>query len=260
MKKRNLFEELNIKGQDEYVNGALDIDIQNVKQRVHSAADSAYTERKPMIMKSKKKYLAIAAAAVLTLGITAFAANGMIANWFSSSSSKPEYTSLPTVQQVTKDIGYTPVLIDSFENGYVFKSGSVVNNNLTDKDGKSIERFKSVSFDYEKNGDEVIFAQDKFSSETEPTGDVVGTVNGAAVYYYSYVNKSVPADYKLTEADKKAEADGKLVFSYGSPNMKIQTIQSVTWLKGGMQYQLMQISGKLTADELFEMAKEVLSK
>lgn len=260
MKKRNLFEELNIKGQDEYGNGALDIDIQNVKQRVHSAADSACTERKPMIMKSKKKYLAIAAAAVLTLGITAFAANGIIANWFSSSSSEPEYTSLPTAQQVTKDIGYTPVLIDTFENGYAFKNGSVVNNNLTDEDGKSVEKFKSVSFDYEKNGDTVIFAQDKFSPETEPMGDVIGTVNGTAVYYYSYVNKSVPADYKLTEADKKTEADGELVFSYGSPEVKIQTVQSVTWLKGGMQYQMLQIDGKLTAGELFEMAKEALNK
>ena len=155
---------------------------------------------------------------------------------------------------------YTPVLIDTFENGYAFKSGDVVNNNLTDESGKSVEKFKSVSFDYEKNGDTVIFAQDKYSSATEPVGDVIGTVNGTAVYYYSYVNKCVPADYKLTEADKKAEADGELVFSYGSPEVQVQTVQFVTWLKGGMQYQLMQLDGKLTADGLFKMAKEVLSR
>ena len=65
MKKRSLFEELNIEGREEYENGALDIDVQKVKQRVHSAVDSACTERKPMIMKSKKKFIAIAAAAVL---------------------------------------------------------------------------------------------------------------------------------------------------------------------------------------------------
>ncbi|UKI35294.1 MAG: hypothetical protein L6V93_13995 [Clostridiales bacterium] len=103
-----------------------------------------------------------------------------------------------------KDIGYKPVLIESFENGYTFKNGNVINNNLTDENGKSVEKFKSVSFDYEKNGDIVIFAQDKFNSEAELQGNVAETVNGVDIYYYSFANKTVPGDYKLTDADKKS--------------------------------------------------------
>ena len=261
MKKKNdLFEELNIGGKKEDFCNPLDIDIQTVKQNVNAKLNSAYSERKAVAMKSKRKLSLIAVAATLVLGITVFAASGIVSNWFSSSSSVPDYKSLPTAEQVTKDIGYTPVLIDSFENGYSFKNGSIKNNNLADEDGKSVEKFKSVSFDYEKDGDTVIFAQDKFNTQIEPQGDVVKTVKDTELYYYSYTNKIVPADYELTEEDKKAESNGELVFTYGSKEVNISEIQSITWLKDGTQYQLLQIDGKLSKDELVKMAEEILDK
>lgn len=259
-KKNNLFEELNINKKGQPFCAALDIDIQAVKQKVSAKLDSAYTERKSYTMKSKKKISLIAIAATLVLGITVFAASGIVSTWFSSSSSTPDYKSLPTAEQVAGDIGYEPVLIESFENGYTFKDGNIVKNNLKDENGKLIEKFKSVSFDYEKDGDTVIFAQDKFNSETEPAGDVAKNVNGTDIYFYSYTNKTVPADYKLTDDDKKAEENGEIIFSYGSSEVKIQNVQSVTWTKDGMLYQLLQIDGKLSADELANMAEEILNK
>lgn len=210
-------------------------------------------------MKSKKKISLIAVAATLALGITVFAAGGIVSTWFSSSSSTPDYKSLPTAEQVTKDIGYEPVLIDTFENGYAFKNGSIVKNNLADKNGNSIEKFKSVSFDYEKDGDIVVFAQDKFNSEMKLQGDIIKTVKDTDIYYYSYTNKNVPAEYKLTDDDKKAEESGELVFSYGAEKVEIKNVQSVTWIKDGTQYQLLQIDGKLSTDELSDMAEEVIS-
>lgn len=259
-KKNDLFEELNINKEDQAFSAALDIDIQAVKQKVSAKLDSAYSEREIKVMKSKKKISLIAVAAVLVLGISAFAASRVVSSRFSSSSSVPDYKSLPTAERVTKDIGYEPVLIDTFENGYTFKDGSIVDNKLADENGKSIEKFKSVSFDYEKDGDTVIFAQDKFNSETEPAGDVAKNINGTDIYFYSYTNKTVPADYKLTDDDKKAEENGEIIFSYGSSEVKIQNVQSVTWFKDGMQCQLFQIDGKLSADGLVNMAEEILNK
>ena len=261
MKRKNdLFEELNIVKKNNDFCSPLDIDIQAIKQKVSAKLDSAYAERKSATMKSKKKILLIAAAAALALGVTVFAANGIVSNWFSTASSAPDYKSLPTIQQVTHDIGYEPVLIESFENGYTFKDGNIVSNSLEDENGKSVEKFKSVSFDYEKNGDVVIFTQDKFNSEMEPQGEAVKNVNGIDVYCYSYANKTVPADYELTDEDKAAEASGELVFSYGAPEVKIRNVQFVTWIKNGTMYQLMQIDGKLPADELVNMAEEILNK
>ena len=276
--KRNLFEELNIEKKEQDLSGPLDVDVQTIRRNVSEKLDtesSAYpacpiqNERKSVTMKlnaiksntrSKKKISVIAAVAVLALGTTVFAASGIISNWYSSSSSDPEYKSLPTAQQVKKDIGYDAVLISEFENGYAFKDGSIVNNNLADEDGNSVEKFKSVSFDYEKNGDTVIFSQDKFNSKIDMDGNVIKTVDGTDIYYYSYTNKIVPAGYKMTDEDKKAEADGKLVFSSGSSDVRISEVQSVTWVKDNIQYQLMQMDGALSRDELAEMAEEVISK
>ena len=260
IKRNDLFEELNIDKKNMDFCSPLDIDIQAVKQNVGAKLDSAYSERKIVTMKSKKKISIIAVAATLVLGITAFAANGIVSNWLSSSSAKPDYKSFPTAERVIKDIGYAPVLIQNFKNGYAFESGSIVNNNLTDESGKSVEKFKSVSFDYEKDGDEVIFSQDKFNSQTELSGSVIKTVNGVDIYYYNYMNKTVPADYKLTDEDKKAEANGELVFTYGAADVKIRNVQSVTWRKDGMQCQLLQIDGKLSADELAGMSEDILDK
>lgn len=153
-----------------------------------------------------------------------------------------------------------PVIIDKFDNGYVFKNGSVVDNGFADEDGNTVERFKSVSFDYEKEGNTVIFTEDCFSSEVGIAGEVVKSLNGTDIYYHSYKNKSVPGDYKLTEADKKAEESGDLVFSYGSPEVEIHDIKTVTWVKSGLHFQLLQIDGRLSSDELVKMAEEVINK
>ena len=119
MKQKNdLFEELNINPKNRDVCSPFAVDIQAIKRNVNRTLDSAYTERKTVIMKSKKKTACIALAATLALSVTAFAANGLVSNWFSSSSSFADYKTLPTAQQVKKDIGYTPILIDSFANGY----------------------------------------------------------------------------------------------------------------------------------------------
>ncbi len=259
-KKRNLIDELNIKGYTDNTSCALDISVEKIKNMVNNRIDSAPTERMLKLMKSKKKMALIAVAATLVLGITGFAASGIISQWFSSSSAIPDYDSLPTAEQVKKDIGYDAVLIESFENGYTFDNGNIINNNLTDENNNSIEKFKSVMFRYEKDGDVVNFSQDKYDSDMETVGDVVATVNGVDIFYPSYTNKIVPSDYKMTEEDKKAEANGELVFSYGSSKVEIKEVQSVLWSEGGIQYSLMQIDGKLSADELVEMAKEIIEK
>ena len=259
-KKRNLLDELNIKGYSDNSSGTLDISVERIKNMVNNRIDSASTERMLKPMKSKKKIAIIAVAATLVMGITVLAASGFISQWFSSSSSIPDYKTLPTAEQVVKDIGYEAVIIDEFANGYKFDNGSVVDNVLTDDNGKAVEKFKSVTFRYLKDNDEVLFSQDKVNSQVETNGEVVANVDGVDVYYHSYTNKLVPPDYKMTDEDKKAEETGELVFSYGSSKVEIIEIQSESRKKDDMSYQLLQIDGKLSADELVEMAKEVIGK
>ena len=94
----------------------------------------------------------------------------------------------------------------------------------------------------------------------ETVGDAVDTIDGVDILYHSYTNKIVPSDYRMTDEDKKAEANGELVFSYGSSKVEIKEVQSVLWSEDGIHYSLMQIDGKLSANELAEMAKEIIER
>lgn len=220
------------------------------------------SKRNSSMLNTKKRIAVLVAAVIMVLGITAFAATGVINTWYSSSSSRPDYRSLPSMEQVHSDIGYDVKLVDHFSNGYVFKDGRIVKNKLEDEDNQTIEKFKSVDFRYKKGKDEVSFAQDRYQSESQPSGSLERTINGVDVYYFSYVNKIVPPDYQLTEEDKKAEENGELVFSYGSRKVELITWQHVNWSVGDMHYELYQEvdDSSLSKEEIIEMAKEVIVK
>lgn len=193
-KKHNLFKELNINVPNTTSNGPLDINISNIKSKVNAHITSVSPERKVINMNFKKRISLIAAAAALTLGVTVFAASGIGTIWFGTSSANPQYHTLPTSKQVIKDVEYTPVLIDSFKNGYTFKEGTVANNKLKSDDGHVTDKFKSLSFCYEKNGDELTFSQIKVPSTLSSSGTIVSNINGIDLYYSNYIYKLVPND------------------------------------------------------------------
>ena len=83
-------------------------------------------------------------------------------------------------------------------------------------------------------------------------------IKGKEIYYTSLKNKFVPPDYQLTDADKEAEKSGELVFSYGSDQVEIITVQALSWSDGDMHYELMQMDGKLTKDDLIGMACDII--
>lgn len=260
-KKHDLYRALNARKQECDNLSALDVNADNIKCIFYGKAFGAREERRSNYMKSKKKAVIIAIAATLVLGSAVFATSGFFAKrWQSTSSYEPSYTLLPSKDEVKKDVGYDVVLTDCFENGYVFKSGHVVENNITDESGNSMEKYKSVSFTYEKDNDAVYFSQEKFSADTDISGKIISTVKGTDIYYFSYTNKLVPTDYELSEADKKAKESGELVFSYGSSKVELIEVQSVSFEKEGVFYQLMQIDGKLSSEELCNMAKEIIER
>jgi len=208
------------------------------------------------IINYKKLVAIVAVAAVFLMGSTAFA-TGMLEGWFSYPDK--EYESLPSEQEYIEDVGYAPVLIQEFENGYSYETGYVVDNEYADSKTGEVEKFKSAMFEYEKNGELLYFWQEK-SDSISLNGDVVDNFAGVDVYYSSYMNKIVPEDYQMTEADKEAEARGELVFSWGSDSVKTMEVKSVMWTKDGIHFCLMQMGGELSADDMTAMAKEALAK
>lgn len=207
------------------------------------------------IINYKKLIAIVAVAAVFLMGSTAFA-SGMLEGWFSYPDK--EYESLPSEQEYIEDVGYAPVLIQDFENGYSYKTGYVVDNEYADSKTGEVEKFKSAMFEYEKNGELLYFWQEK-SDSISLNGDVVDSFAGVDVYYSSYMNKIVPEDYQMTEADKEAEAKGELVFSWGSDSVQIMEVKNTSWAKDGISYMLLQTGGNLTEPEMISMAKQAIA-
>ena len=203
----------------------------------------------------KKNFAIVAVAAVFLLGSTAFA-GGILTGWHSYS--EKEYSSMPSEQEYIADVGYAPVLIQEFENGYSYKTGYVVDNEYADSKTGEVEKFKSAMFEYEKNGGLLYFWQEK-SDSISFNGDVVDSFAGVDIYYSSYMNKIVPEDYQMTEADKEAEAKGKLVFSWGSDSVRTMEVKNTCWEKDGVSYMLLQTGGELTEDDMISMAKQAIA-
>jgi len=244
---------------NKYIEAMKSIEISpETKRRILNKSIKLKQNKERYTMISKKKIGFIALAATMILGVTAFAASGIISSWFSSSSSIPNYNTLPTATQSINDVGYAPILIEKFDNGYTFDSGHIVENVFEDDNNTSVENFKSFYFQYTKNRDVVTLSQAKYNSEVSQDGTLVSSKNGNDIYFSAYTNKIVPPNYKLTEEDKIAEQNGELVFSYGLDNVSISEVMAVSWTIEDMYFQLLQIDGNLSADDLVEMANYII--
>ena len=210
----------------------------------------------------KRAAIIIAAAVLaLALGAGALAYGGVIGSWSGGSSMADAYTSLPTAEQALKDGGFAPVLLGEFENGYVFTRGVVVENVLEEELGSgAIERFNSFDFYYEKDGDLLIFDQMRYESEMDLAGEVIATVDGIDLRYYSYRNRFVDADYQLTPEEQAAVDAGEIIFSYGIEDPGVHTVQNINWDAGdNIHCSMTQIDGALSPEALVDMAAEVIA-
>ena len=231
-----------------------------MKQRILTKSSQIKHQREINMMGSKKRILLVAIAATMIFSTTALAASRLITSWTGRTSSVAPYSALPSTEQTIKDVGYAPVLIEAFDNGYVFKNGNVVENNFCTDDNDTVEQFKSFMFRYAKDEAVVILTQGKYTAEVPQAGTLITSENGYDIYFTGYTNKVVPVDYKMTEEDRKAENDGDLVFTYGSDNVSISEVMGIEWSVGDMHFGLLQIDGPLTADELTQMAQSVIAE
>jgi hypothetical protein len=208
---------------------------------------------------SFKKKIMIGLVAAMVLGTTVFAA-GKIFSITSHGSNIPTYTTMPTTEQVKKDLGFNPKLVKEFDNGYIFANGYTTNNEGLDVNGNSVAKTKSLDFTYKKGNDKLSLSMENGRlGENSEKATVIDTYNGIDLYYHSYANKLVPGDYKLTEQDKKDESSGKYVFSYGSDKIEISQVQYLNWMQHGINYSFLAIDSNISQDELAKMAKQVMA-
>lgn len=89
---------------------------------------------------------------------------------------------------------------------------------------------------------------------------VTALSDDVSVYIDEYSeDKIVLRMYGNGEVNVRADS-GELVFTYGSSKVEISKVQSATWVRDGVQYQLLQTDSTLSRDELTAMVEEILNK
>lgn len=224
------------------------------------ARENGHKEVPISMFKHKKKRMAAAViAATVVVGGSAFAFGGTaISRIFASSSASADYTSLPSAQQCQRDAGFTPALLQSFDNGFAFKDGVIVHNQEQNEDGQTVNKYASLEFDYQK-GDETVSLMQNSGTSQEETGNCVAQKDGVSYYETTKTEKYVSDSYQMTEQDRKEEASGQVEFNVGQSDNGVETEQyhGINWTVGGVHYTLYQMNGSLTSAQMLEMAQQI---
>lgn len=210
-----------------------------------------------------RKILVAAAAICMGAAFVAVAGGKVVMVTSSVRTDQPTYRSAAEVTAET-GLGFTPKAVDAFENGYELWQGYSFQMEGYDEDQQKVTESPSISVDYRK-GDESV----SLSIETPMAGleaqdevpDESQEYEGVTLNYSEFDSLFVDVDYVPTEEEQRLMDEGLLNIAYGLPDGEREevTYQYVNWEEDGGRYSLMaREEAGLTADDLFQMAREVI--
>lgn len=207
----------------------------------------------------KKLIIGVAACCLLISG-GAFAA-GKVVSVSSHSDWRDGCSSYSGMEQQQKKLGYAVDSVEQFSNGYQFEKAVVGEAQGKDQDKNTMCTYKFMSIVYARGAEPTVslyiekpvaaIARTNPADETRICGDII-------LNYDSATHKFVPPNYELTEEDKVNQEKNDYFIAYGSDKVEIQKSAAVEWTKDGIRYQLIGFDLNLSADEMFDMAEEVM--
>lgn len=232
----------------------------DLKDRIDEQIRESQKEAGYMKKLSVKKLVIGVAVGCLLVSGGAFAA-GRVASLSSHHNVLDAYRSYGDMDKAQAELGYSADTVESFSNGYSFDKMFVDDVNGTDADGNVLYTFKDLNISYEKSGEKTVWLD--ASKPVEPSArqgepEATRQVGGITVYYDTTTYKFVPPNYELTDEDKANLEKDNFTISYGSSEVEVQTASNVTWEKDGVHYDLLGFDLNLGADEMLDMAEEIM--
>ncbi len=231
----------------------------DLKDRIDAEILERQKEADMKHLSVKKLIIGVAAGCLLVSG-GVFAA-GHAVSLSSHSYLGDGYKSFSELDKAEAELGYQVDAVEAFENGYRFKSMSVTDVQGEDDNGNAVYTFKSMDIQYGRGGDPSIGIYIEKPMETQSRtkdSQAVRQVGDITVCYDTQIFKFVPPDYELTEEDKAKQENGELAISYGSAKVQEQTSHDVIWEKDGIQYHILGFDVNLSAEEMLDMAEEII--
>ncbi|MBQ9156893.1 MAG: hypothetical protein IJ137_08930 [Eubacterium sp.] len=214
------------------------------------------------------KRIAAAAALICLLVPMGLLASGKI-SWYVSSTKPGEYgesESWNDLKKMEKKVGFKSGAIEKFSNGFLFDNMSTTAFDGKDDSGNTLSHTKELMIEY-KRGEEEVTCYFEKSGHTADSGEESSRkaedksiYKGIELNYYVDTYKFVPTDYKLTQEDKDMEEQNPDSFfiSYGTDEVELRKYSYVNWEKEGIRYSLSAFDTKMTSDEMFAMAEEMV--
>ena len=233
-------------------------------------------EHEPMKKKPRIAIVAVAAAAVMALSVTAFAAirNQVQVIWTDAGAT---IDTLSEAQEALAGTGSKLTLPQALPGGYAFKNAQISHQmTAEEQDAEDIQNVQTlegedgivfsfvgdtgsdgVACTYDKDGETVLFDASKLPMDMDCEGCDIVEKNGVTFYCCSGETVSVSSvaveDGDLPEDFDPAGPD----LSAMDVDTQTGTYRSVCWTVDGITYTLSQTGGSLTQDDLLEMAAEL---
>ncbi len=215
---------------------------------------------KPMKWNFKKAAVLVAGLSLLTTGVCF--ASGKFTGYITVADSRNSEVNgdFNAVEDAEQEAGINVAALESFNNGYTFEGVNVITTAACNE-GEQMYDFNQIILEY-ANGDLPmisVFAEDAVYLETEEREhQLIRECDGIEIMYNQDTYKFVPEDYTLTDEDIALEAGGNYYISYGSDEVVIKQHSSVTWVKDGVFYNMLGFDLTLSAEELMDMAEEMI--
>ena len=220
-------------------------------------------ERKRAMKTTSKKRIGIATVCCfLLLGLTGFAI-GKVTGYFGSAHFMSHQ--LPTEQELQKELGSVPTLVENFSNGYTFDSYYRGDTSQVDDNNTPIETVPMIDLGYidknqNRNGISLTI-QPQWKQEEPSEADKTEMISGIQINIYEIENKFVPPNYEPTEEEIELQEQGLLNLAFGSDTVEENHSTLLTWQKDNLSYSLLYTGhGEVSAAELLDMAKEIIEK
>ena len=240
-------------------------DLQNVPKasqgfhkRLVQTLDSLPERKDGIPMKRKHLTKLLIAAAVVTVMAATVIAGGRMLMITGHSYHGDDYQELPTAAWAGEKIGAEPKLTEEFSNGYTFDHGGITQNEITTEGNSKTQPYVTLDLTYRKADESVELSLSSVPTPVSSDAEQIER-DGITFHYDSYTHKIVPVDYKETEEDKAAAANGELVLGWGAETVEVYEFQALVWEQNGVQYHLYGHDLTLTQDDLSDMACELMA-
>lgn len=205
----------------------------------------------------------LAAALIPLLMITAYASDFMNIKTLCSGAVHYTGSSFRQMDKAMERAGFRMDVKETFENGYTFQKVTVQDTRALDEDNREVLKYREIYVEYRNSaGNRIPLIAEPVLEEipqTDRPADQTRDIGGVTASYHLDHYKFVPADYKLTEADRIWEQQPGNNISYGSDTVEEKNVSFLTWEKEGIGYLLMDTESAETPDTLFAMASELIN-